>query len=248
MPSGWGRVHEIPRRPPGCVSSRAELSHVLAVRGPFLFWVSSFFGCNRMTNFALGFDAIARPRIAVKVSNWFCDKASAALFFRNCLAITSHVFDVLVMRIPSQIGQVVVGFGAVRVVTPFHAIRTLSGKRQQHQTVNSLRDYSPAKVKVDFFVTPFVEALLQLALLSYLSARSVVAALLFVSKYFPFLSGEVAIKAGYRMRCICVHALILPKPTFLSSTVSAGETLWCSPHCVPVVASGNFDLFEEVAA
>lgn len=28
---------------------------------------------------------------------------------------------------------------------------------------------------------------------------------------------------------------------------SAGETLWCSPHCVPPEASGNFDLFMEAA-
>ena len=28
---------------------------------------------------------------------------------------------------------------------------------------------------------------------------------------------------------------------------SAGETLWCSPHCVPEVLTGNFDLFLEAA-
>lgn len=28
---------------------------------------------------------------------------------------------------------------------------------------------------------------------------------------------------------------------------SAGETLWCSPHCVPAELAGNFDLFAEAA-
>jgi DNA adenine methylase len=28
---------------------------------------------------------------------------------------------------------------------------------------------------------------------------------------------------------------------------SAGETLWCSPHCMPEVLTGNFDLFLEAA-
>ena len=28
---------------------------------------------------------------------------------------------------------------------------------------------------------------------------------------------------------------------------SAGETLWCSPHCIQPIAVGNFDLFEEAA-
>jgi len=28
---------------------------------------------------------------------------------------------------------------------------------------------------------------------------------------------------------------------------SAGETLWCSPHCISPVEVGNFDLFAEAA-
>ena len=28
---------------------------------------------------------------------------------------------------------------------------------------------------------------------------------------------------------------------------SAGETLWCSPHCVPMAPAGNLDLFLEAA-